>query len=175
MWGLTPGSHPLGQYKPEALRRSKMWNYSFKEHSVAVQCVQVSPCLQVKGQIFVERRCQSSPSCQSCRRCLLSLGWQKHPAETSALSVAQAGRVWTCTRGHLDKRAGAKCWGQRAQSSGCLLKPKKVPFFFLPPRFRSSSTFSDRILTFFFLSSCMITLLLGAGWHTRRSIHGNKN
>lgn len=151
-----------------------MWNYSFKdrEQSVAVRRVQFSPCLQVKGQIFVEPRCQSSPSCQCGRRCPPSLGWRKHPAGTWAPRVERAGCVWTYTQDHLG--GGSKQWvttsaDWKLDAEWEMWRAKNV---LLPPLFRSSSTFSDRILTFFFFSSCMITLLLGAGWRRQKSIYG---
>lgn len=151
-----------------------MWNYSFKdwEQSVAVRCVRFSPCLQVKGQIFVGPRCQSSPSCQCGRRCPPSLGWRKHPAGTWAPRVEQAGCVWTYTQGRLG--GGGKQWVTTSASwkLRCKIRNVSGKNVLLPPLFKSSSTFSDRILTFFFFSSCMITLLLGTGWHRQTSIYG---
>lgn len=129
----------------------------------AVQRVSVSPCLQVKGQIFVGRLCQSSPSCHCGRRCQPSLCWRKHPAETWAPSVVQAGCVWTYTQDHLTKR------GRMMNNFSVLKTDEKMRIIkiksILPPLFRSSRTFSDRILTFFFFSSCIITLSLGARWY----------
>lgn len=117
-----------------------------------------SPCLQVKGRISAERQCQSWPSCQCGRRCLQSLCWQRHPAKTWGPRAAQAACDWTCTRGRLDKD-GSESEQMQTQTE----TTARGEVAFLPPLFRSSSTFSDRILTFFFLSSCMMTLLLGAG------------
>lgn len=131
--------------------------------------LRTSPCLQVKGQIFVERQCQSSPSCRCGRRCLQCLCLQKHPAGTWVRSAVQAGCVWTYIQGHLEKKRAAISEDMNRRICD------KVKVKYLPPLFRSSSTFSDRILTFFFFSSCMITLLLGAGWHKQKSIYGKKN
>lgn len=117
------------------------------------------PCLQVKGRISAEQRCQSWPSCRCGRRCLRSLCWQKHPAKTWGQSAAQAACDWTCTRGHLEEDGSDS---ERAKTQTKNAAKKKVAF--LPPLFSSSSTFSDKILTFFFFSSCMMTLLLGAAW-----------
>lgn len=69
----------------------------------------LSPCRQARGQRFVARRCRSSPSCRSCRTCLPSPDWRKHPAGTWAPSAAQVGCVWTCTRGRLGREAHEWC------------------------------------------------------------------
>lgn len=123
---------------------SRLWNW---------------PCLQAKGRISAEQRCQSWPSCRCGRRCLRSLCWQKHPAKTWGQSAARAACDWTCTRGHLEEEDSES---ERVKRQTKNAVKKKVAF--LPPLFSSSSTFSDRILTFFFFSSCMMTLLLGAAW-----------
>lgn len=74
-----------------------------KEQQLSIFRLMNLPCLQVKGQISAEQRCQSWPSCRCGRRCLQSLCWQKHPARTWGQSAAQAACDWTCTRGRLEK------------------------------------------------------------------------